>query len=164
MKRFKGDDRGTAGFFEEMPVLLIVLIGLFLFLASFAHSYGAYLNNQETIKTHDLAQQFSEEIRGWDGLLDESEWTAGVFSYAKMTKASFDQTLVDEFNMSRLDFQYHVTIVDCSQYADKFETVNSGATVPNERIGFIYEYIPVVVVLSPTERHAAWLVVSIWGW
>jgi hypothetical protein len=164
MRRLRKNCFGVAGFFEEIPVLIIVLIGLFLFLASFAHSYGSYVAAQKNIKIHDMANDFSENLRMWGGLLDEFEDSEGVFSYSKMSDPNFENSLTAEFNESMLEFDYRVVIHDVSSYPNKVNAEAGTQEFPDERMEIITINTPAVVVVSSNERHAVLLLITIWGW
>ena len=110
MRRMSRNRSGVAGFFEEIPVLIIVLIGLFLFLASFAHSYGAYVATQKSIATRELGYDFSNNLRIWYGLLDDMRIHLERKKLAKFTSidgmkdgdgdgTSFDPQSPADFNL-----------------------------------------------------------------
>ena len=164
MKRLGKDCRGIGGFFEEMPVLIIVLISLTLFLSSFVHAYGTYADNLNTVKTHELARRITDDFRAWDGVLDEAENADGMLSYAKLTDPNFNAQVLEDFNASALRLQYSFTITDISGYDEKTHISVSSNRLPQERVSIISITSPVVIVVSDTEHHAAWLTVRIWGW
>ncbi len=122
------------------------------------------MDNLNTVKTHELARQLTDDLRAWDGILDEGENAEGVLSHEKLTDPNFNSRVLEDFNASALRFEYNITITDISGYDEKVHASISSDQLPPERVSMISITSPVIIVVSSSEHHAAWLTVRIWGW
>lgn len=101
------NDSGIAGAFEELPVLLVVLVAVSLFSVSVAHAAATWGESDGTAQLQDESDAFSEMVRASDTLcIGGSE---GVYDFNSLQIFS-EADILDEFNSSVLGFDYRISI------------------------------------------------------
>jgi len=153
-------EEGTAGFFEDIPVLIVVLIATGIFLYSLVHAYVVYLDNVEYQSMNIEVMDFQDAIRGYEGLTMEFE--EGVFSGDKLVSLSLED-LKKDFNPKVLGYQYQVSIIDTSSYQNSLEYTKFYATSEPPSRGELYSTTTSVLIAVEETYHAAQLTVSIWS-
>lgn len=153
-------EEGAAGFFEDIPVLIVVLIATGIFLYSLVHAYVVYLDNLENQKMVDEAVGFQDAVRGYEGLIVEFE--EGVFSGDKLISLSLED-LTEDFNPLVLGYNYQVTIIDTSSYQNSLDYTKSFATSEPPARGDRYSVTTSVLILVEDTYHAGQLAVTIWS-
>jgi hypothetical protein len=96
-----------AGAFEELPVLLVVLVAISLFSVSVAHAAASWGKSDDYINLQDDCQTFAGMVRASDTLCAEGK--TGIFDIGKLQNLSYGDFL-EEFNSTLLGFGYRVTI------------------------------------------------------
>ena len=74
--RLGEDRRGVAGFFEDLPTFLVILVSLFMFLASIGYAFASYNEGIMNNGLYDEAFQLSRSILSYDKLLTNGTYTA----------------------------------------------------------------------------------------
>ena len=106
--------RGVSGIFEDMPVLIIVILGVSLFLLSSVHAYSTYLQNQIRSELREDAIDLSSALRSYDRFLGDA--TPGVFSLEKVARLN-ESEFEKDFPPVHLGFQYQVSLIVTSKSA-----------------------------------------------
>jgi len=158
MPRFA--EEGTAGFFEDIPVLIVVIIATGIFLYSLVHAYVVYLDNMEYQRMNDEVAGFQNAIRGYEGLIVEFE--EGVFSGDKLISLSLDE-MKEDFDPNVLGYDYQVSIIDTSSYQNSLEYTKSFATSEPPSRGERYSTTTSVLIAVGESYHAGQLIVTIWS-
>jgi hypothetical protein len=158
MPKLSGE--GTAGFFEDIPVLIVVLIATGIFLYSLVHAYVVYLDNLEHERMKDELMGFKDAVRSYEGLMAGSE--EGVFSGDKVLSLSH-RDLEGDFDPSALGYHYQVSIIDTSGYRNSLEYTRAFASSEPPARGDIYSTTTSVLIIADNSYHAGQLVVTIWS-
>lgn len=156
----QGREEGIAGFFEDIPVLLVVIIATGIFLFSLVHAYVLYLDQFEYQRMHENALGLSRSVRSYDGLIYGSE--EGVFLGDKLTSLTFE-ALQEDFNVTRLGYNYQVSIIDTSDYQNSVNYTKSFKTANPPVTGNRYSVTTSVLIKVDKTYHAAQLIVTIWS-
>jgi hypothetical protein len=98
---------GVAGAFEELPALLVVLVGISLFTVSAAHSFSEWSGDQNYASLQEDCQTFAAMVKSSDLLCSERK--SGCFDMAMLENCS-EQEFLSMFNSSALGFDYQMTI------------------------------------------------------
>ena len=107
----------------------------------------------------DNAQAFSQEIMGSELLVREEK---GVFDGAKVA-ALEASSLASRYDPGSLGFQYEVSIIDKSEYANAMDFTQNAFTSPPPENADVYSISrPINIWVSGSEVHQGMLVVSIW--
>jgi hypothetical protein len=153
-------EEGAAGFFEDIPVLIVVLIATGIFLYSLVHAYVVYLDNLENQTMADEAVDLQDAVRGYEGLIMGFE--EGVFSGDKLISLSLEE-LKENFNPQALGYDYQVSIIDTSSYQNSLDYTKSFATSEPPARGERYSVTTSVLILVEDTYHAGQLIVMIWS-
>ena len=79
----KIDDRGVGGPFEDIPALIIVIIGFTIFISTSFYSYSIYFENHTIQKPEDICWNMLKNFRSYQVLLVDGGGE-GDFSYRKL--------------------------------------------------------------------------------
>ena len=104
-ERFRDD--AIIDTFEELPVLLVVLVAISLFSVSVAHAATSWGDTDDYLTLQEDCQTFAGMVRSSETLCVEGK--AGVYDFGRLQNISYDDFL-DEFNSSMLGFGYRVSI------------------------------------------------------
>jgi|SRR3990172_4819391 len=151
----RGDRRGIAGFFEEIPLLTIVIIGLSVFLASLFSAYSLYVGALEALRFRENAQDFAESLYADSRLTGDGP--GGRFIAASLTE-DVRAELETDFQPINLGFHYNVTVSDVSDYPDRF-TWYAGESAAGRDVRTITK--PLVIV-DGDLAHPSLLIVKVW--
>lgn len=154
------EEEGVAGFFEDIPVLIVVTIATGVFLYSLIHAYVLYLDQFESQKMNENAMDLCRSIRSYDGLIYKSQ--EGIFLGDKI-KSLTPETLQEEFNVSRLGYHYQISIIDTSDYLDSINYTKTFKTSDQPIKGNRYSQTTSVLIKVDENYHAAQLIVTIWS-
>ncbi len=150
--------KGVAGFFEDIPALMIVTISLAIFIIIVLSVFSTYYNAQVYIKMREDGESFSRAVRSYDGLKADYWSRAGVFDSKKLISASAE-------NISRdlhTSYRFSIEVEDVSEYQTKYSTkIISGLEFATSTKITVTSGANIYV--SDTELHCARLRVSIWG-
>jgi hypothetical protein len=156
----KKREEGIAGFFEDIPVLIVVTIATGIFLGSLVSAYVSYLDQFEHRNMHNNALDFSDAIRSYEGLVHEHE--EGVFEGEKLVSLD-ERALQEDFNESTLGYHYQVAIIDTSDYQNSNNyTTSFGDSNPPLK-GNKYTVTTSVMIKVDEKFHAAQMIVTIWS-
>jgi hypothetical protein len=156
----KAREEGIAGFFEDIPVLIVVVIATGIFLVSLVSAYVSYLDSLEGQRMHDEAESFCKAIRSYEGFTDGSR--EGVFSGDKLIMIS-SESMQEDFHPTALGFHYQVAIVDTSDYPNAANFTKSLETAEPPLTGNRYTVTTSILINVEENFHAAQLIVTIWG-
>lgn len=154
--KLQKDRRGVAGFFEDIPILIVVTIGIGIFMLSAINAYTSYVSGQRNIKLADDCWQFSETVRSYEGLLYEPKLQSGLFDCYRVQTLNIT-TLARDLHP---DFKYQIQIVDVSDYPAKYNLTLESSKPPVSGKYTIKSAVNIVV--SDSEIHPAQLIVTIW--
>jgi trans-2-enoyl-CoA reductase len=153
-------EEGIAGFFEDIPVLLVVTIATGIFLVSLVSAYVNYLDHMKDHNMHDNAADFSQALRGYDELI--YDFQEGVFEGEKLISLE-DENLQNDFNESTLGYHYQVAIIDTSDYPDSNNYTTSFGNL-NPPVNENKYTVTTSILIKVDERyHAAQMIVTIWN-
>jgi hypothetical protein len=158
VKCFTQDRQAITGFFEEIPVLVIVTVAILIF---FFGVVSAVVNHQELrgeIEFTRDAIEFTDAIKSYEGLLHNNQ--RGVFDANKiraLTPRAISEALHPNYN-------YRIQIVDLGDYPQKFNCDIRSAPMPSpynpEATCVVISSINIWV--SEEEIHPGRLIVTIW--
>jgi hypothetical protein len=159
----RSEHQAVIGFFEDIPSLIIIIIGICVFIASVANTYVTFTARQSTVEPADDCWEFLQCFRAWHGLVKEG-YIEGVFDTQKAEVLTVDR-IMSEFPVN---FDYKIEIIDISDYpnADDYCYLYSTSEIPSPeeaRAGIHVEEAPVVLWVGSNELHPARLVVTIWS-
>jgi hypothetical protein len=152
-------NHGVAGFFEDIPALIVVIIGFGIFLLSMVNAFVAYQSQQNSFRMHQESVEFSQAIRGYDRLTYNS--MEGVFLGDNILNLS-DIKIKNDFHPNSLNFNYLVIIKDVSDYPDSHKYIRNFDTSDVPQRTSIYTVSSSVVIVVGDNYHAAQLIVMIW--
>lgn len=147
------DESGIAGFYEDIPVLIVVTIGISIFLLSMIHSYGIYAEYKESTALYDECFDLSRSIRSYDAILVNGSYTGeptvGRFDANKLSTVEFD--LHTEHN-------YSVSIVDIESGTEW----NYGDVIPSDTMIKKVVTTSVAIQMDANTVHLGKLIVTVW--
>jgi hypothetical protein len=159
LRKIYRNSKTVSGFFEDVPTLAIVIVGIALFLSAVVASYSAYLEHQHKIEFFNKAYKFANAVRAYDGLTYDGK--EGVFECNKIIFLTSD-------NISR-DLQpgypFQIVIEDKSDYHIKYETnISTAKKYPAElmREGMQVIVLSINIWVSEEEVHPGRLIVTLW--
>lgn len=163
MSRLRRDNRAVAGFFEEIPAALVVMVTLILFFSAALTGLRVHTEELNASDFEAQAETFLEELTGYKNLTYQDR--QGVFEAAKVTTLTVANITYD----FHPPFHYRVVIVDTSAYAAKYNLTLATGPIPASssalKVGLVSDSTPVdiwVPVLTSDEYHTATLTVVIW--
>lgn len=156
----KKREEGIAGFFEDIPVLIVVTIATGIFLGSLVHAYVNYLDQFEHRNMHDNVTDFSDAVRSYEGLVWEYE--EGVFEGDKLISLN-ENTLQKDFNESTLGYHYRIAIIDTSDYPNSNDYSTSFGNLNPPMKANKYTVTTSVLIKVDEKLHAAQMIVTIWS-
>jgi hypothetical protein len=165
-RQIRKNTKGVAGFFEDIPSLIVVVIGVAVFLVTILASYSAYMANQKIRTLEQDCRELVDALRVYDKLayVGPEGMQEGVFDKEKVISLSTD-TLKSKFDTASLGYGYRVSLVDKSDYQNSEKAYNklwktgdvpgSGSTITITS--------SVIIWVDCSERHPAQLIVTIWS-
>lgn len=156
----KDREEGIAGFFEDIPVLIVVTIATGIFLYSLVHAYVLYLDQFEYQRMHENALGLCKSVRSYEGLTHGSE--EGVFLGEKLTSLN-TEALQEDFNVTVLGFNFQISIIDTSDYSNGANYTKSIGTSDLPVTGNKYSVTTSVLIKVDETYHTAQLIVIIWS-
>lgn len=156
----KEREEGIAGFFEDIPVLLVVTIATGIFLYSLVHAYVLYLDQFEYQRMHENALDICSSVRSYDGLIYGSE--EGIILDNKLTSMT-NEAIQKDFNATVLGYNYQISIIDTSDYPNSANYTKSFRTSTPPVKGNKYSVTTSVLIKVDEAYHAAQLIVTIWS-
>jgi len=153
-------NEGVAGFFEDIPALIVVIIGFGIFLLSMVNAFVAYQAQQNSFRMHQENVEFSQAIRSYDKLTYNN--MEGVFQGEKILNTSTWGKIKNDFHPVALGYDYRIIINDVSDYPDKFLFKKNFQTSPPPSRTSKYTVTSSVVINVGEFYHPAQLIVTIW--
>ncbi len=160
MRHFRRVHRGVAGFLEEIPVLLIVVISFILFFSAVDASLTTLAGREGRSSFAEQASLLLEDLLGYRNLTYQGQY------------AVFDVSRVVNLTESNVSWEYHptygfeVNITDRSDYPVHYDRVVASGVVPTNpsalRLGLYAAQAPVSLRVSDTEVHDATIEVTVW--
>ena len=150
---------GVAGFFEDIPVLILVTLGISMFLFSSAHAFTNYLQHQSQQDLQDDAVRFAHSLRSYDRLIEDK--TPGVFSQERIERLNTSQ-LTKGFPPDHLAFEYQVTILEMREKPEDGLASYTWLTSPipkGKDRAIVQSY---VLIEDASGAHPARLSVLVW--
>ncbi len=161
MKR-KIDDKAVVGFYEDVPALLIVVVGTVIFLSSLYATLERYDRGKEISDFETEAIEFAEGVRASPLLTYQNR--IGQFDASKVQGLN-SENLTRSF--SNPDFHYRVILTDVSNYTYKYNKTWSSEpdynfTEASYEKGRKVIDLSVNIVVDTNEIHPARLRVEVW--
>lgn len=153
-------EEGIAGFFEDIPVLIVVVIATGIFLFSLVHAYVLYLEQIENQRMFEDAKGLCRAVRSYEGLTGGTE--EGVFEGDKLISLT-NEALQEDFNVTVLGFHYQISIIDTSNYQSGTNYTLSFKTSDPPARGNRYSVTTSVLINVDETYHVAQLVVTVWS-
>ena len=158
--------KGVAGFFEDIPSLIVVIIGVAVFLLTILTTYSTYMANQKIRTLEQDGREFVDALRVYDKLayVGPEGMQEGVFDREKVISLTAD-TLESKFNSSTLGYGYQVSLVDKSDYQNSEKAYNrlwKTGEVPGTS-SKVTITSSVIIWVDCSERHPAQMIVTIWS-
>ena len=153
-------EEAVAGPFEDIPVLIVVMIATTIFLFSMVHAYVNYLDNIENQRMRENAYSLSNSIRSYEKLTDDSK--EGVYLGENVLSLT-TEVLNEDFEEAKLGYHFRISIMDTSSYPNSnYYSTSFGKSNPPAS-GDIYSVTTSVLIKVNEEYHTAQLMVTIWS-
>jgi hypothetical protein len=158
--RSLANQSGVAGFFEDIPALIVVTIGIGIFLTSIVTIYPKYIESKQNSDFIRESFNVAESIRASDDLLYEPNMQNGVFDAYKV------QTMdVQQLNITKgTELRCRLEIIDVSDYPAKYnKTLQTfeDSEVSHFRMKNVVT-LPICIKKSETESHPAKMIVTLY--
>ena len=139
----------VAGFFEDIPALMVVVIGVTIFLASMINAFMNYSVRQYEDDPQE-GQKLLEAIVSYPGLIKDG-YKDGTFDRGKLRNLSIEDLERDIFT----DFDYEIYVEDVSDYPDRENFTFNTSKVPDadENVEFRLRLIYPVNIFTSIEPH-----------
>ncbi|MFA5772043.1 MAG: hypothetical protein WC974_04870 [Thermoplasmata archaeon] len=151
---------GVAGFFEDIPALIVVTIGVGIFLTSIVTIYPKYIESEQNTDFMRESFNVAETIRASDDILYEPDMQNGVFDAYKVQKMDSQQ-----LNQTvHTELRCRIDIIDASDYPTKYNKTTQNfedSEVPNFRMRYSIT-LPVCIKKSEAEVHPAKMIVTLY--
>ncbi len=149
--------RGVAGFFVDIPALLLILVGISIFTASLYHSHTSYLERREEEALKEELDRFVENLRGYRYLAG----SPGVFIAGRVERVN-RSILNESYHPTTLGFRYSLEIEDNSGYEKDYSREINTERIPSSRDVYV-KSTSIIIKEYNGRNHLAELRVSIWG-
>ena len=156
---FEEDRKGVAGFFEDIPALMVVTIGLAVFLFSLASGLSGYLHHHEALKEHGEGVDLVQALRSYQGLIYED--LEGVLDGEKVSTITFEELILD-LDPRHLGYDYTIQITDLSgkgNAGNYTRTFNTSLPGPGSEVTVLSS--PVVIQVDGQARPGM-VTIKIW--
>ncbi len=154
--RMKKSNQGVAGFFADIPALLAIMIGIWLFTFSLYHTHSRYIEEVQKESMHVEVEDFVRVVRSHHLLAI----SPGVFCVERLECVNIS-LLMEYLDPMDMGFHYRIDIKDDSMYQDSFTLSMQTSTLPQDRD--IYSRTSsIVVVHRDGSRHLSSLQVRLW--
>jgi len=162
-RRFRSDKYGVTGFFEDIPALIVVVIGVAIFLASMINAFANYTNRQYEEKP-ETGQRLLETILSYPGMKREG-YKDGTFDLGKLRNLTDDRLKREIVT----DLEYEIYIRDVSDYPDRENFTFNTSRPPSGGTGFRYTYFYPINIFTSMEEfqkqtniHGGVLRLTVW--
>ena len=162
-RRLSLDKNAVTGFFEDIPALIVVVIGVAIFLTSMINAFANYTNRQYEEKP-ETGQRLLETIISYPGIKREG-YKDGTFDLGKLRNLTDERLKRDIVT----DLEYEIYIRDVSDYPDRenFTFNTSSPPAGGTEFRFTY-YYPINIFTSmeefqkQTNIHGGVLRLTVW--
>jgi len=163
----KTSSKAVAGFFEDIPALLIVTIGISVFIVSALYIFNLYIEYHRGPDIVEDREAFIHTLRTYEGLQYDKTKQDGMFDPNKI-KVIMGENITRDLHPN---FRFYIEIYDVS---DSFEPVNrtrrpgEGGAINNSElpqsplIEIAAGYTAVNIMMPLGDVHAARMEVWIW--
>ena len=159
--RLRKSNKGIAGFFEELPAILIILVGIGIFLFSIISVFLMYTNARKIEQKFDEIYDLSRTIRAYHKILFNGTFTttpvATIIDKEKIALLNNNEVLTDIKVSGNRQFHFWVT--------DKEDPTNAwdfGHKVPGDEIAKLFVETTVVIKINNDVYHVGLLRVALW--
>ncbi len=149
--------KGVAGFFVDIPALLAIIIGIWLFSFSLYSTHSRYIEEVEMENMYHDLEDFMRMIRSEDMMVR----SPGVFCGDKLQVLNHSY-LVGSLDPQELGFNYRIDIRDDSSYTDTFTLSMSSAELP-EDMNIYSRTSSMVLANRDGSMRLSSLQIRIWG-
>lgn len=160
MDRTRRSRRAIAGFLEEIPVLLVVVISFLLLFSAISVALSALSSRESSTTFATQASSLVEGLLGYRNLTYQG--TYGVFEASRVMNLT-ESNISWEFHPS---YGFQVNITDVSDYPLHYDRVVGNGPVPtitsSLHQGIYVAQEPVSIRVSDVEVHNAIVEVTIW--
>ncbi len=160
MKRKRFDDKGVAGFFEDLPSFMIIVIALGVLISSIFYSSLHYIEAWEENDKYEACMELLEGLENYDKLLVVGGHTAqpisGFFSLEKLE--NMNTTVLKK--ALRSEYEYTVIIKDLENSSQSWSFGDEPS--PNEKLEKVSMFTTIVLKIEGDEPHLARLKVTLW--
>lgn len=159
--RMKFNNHGVAGFFEDIPALIVVIIGIVFFVSCITASFIFY-TQQQYDREDEKGEQLLEALLSYNGLKASGK-KDGTFDLVKLR--GMEPEILGRDIHTTLDYQ--LEIIDVSDYPQKENFTFLCGTLHGTESSYV-ELLPVNIyaVTSAGDRetrtHAALLRLTYW--
>lgn len=110
MKRIKEDENGVAGFFLDLPVIMLISIVILLFISTTSNLYFTYEEETKERKLEDVCLNLHEEVEICPDILWEDNNGLKYRHFSIQKLENFNKSrFKDELNI-RSSYSYNITI------------------------------------------------------
>ncbi len=155
------DEKGVAGFFLDLPVLLIVILGLTLFIVTFTNLYFVYIDEVENQQKYKSAIDLHQDVQMYDKLLYEFEggFEIGHFSIDRLE--NMDNETFEEDITTDTRYNYSVYIRN-HERSEEWEFVNGEYDIPERRDLNYFTSAVTLIGEGEEDRYIGQLTVILW--
>jgi len=152
-----GGRRGLSSITEELPSLLVVVLGISIFIASAADAYMARETHEESERLRQRADELAKIIRNWGAV---SAGEDGVLDGARLMDVT-GKRLKEDFEPEVQGLGFRVAFHDTGTYAKKYNKVLQTSRVPED--GDVAVVYSSVAARDPNGNlHPMQLIVKVW--
>lgn len=152
----KIDRKGVAGFFIDIPALIVIIIGLSIFTVSIYQAHLSYSEEKREEHMINDLNNFIKVFREYD-YISESE---GIFRIENLK--TLNSTILErEYSPTKFKFNYKIEIIDDSNYNNKYYFSFQSDELPKNQD--IYSLKSSIILKEDTGiNHLSTLRISIW--
>jgi len=159
MFRLRGK-KGVAGFYEEIPAMVLVILGVTLFLLSVVHVVSLYLSTTTKETIQDECYQLSRLVRSYEKIMYNGTYSmnpvSGIFDIDKINNLTNTTVLKDLHSTHK----YKIAIEDLENTSNVWYFGND---TPEPRPAVIaVENAPVCIKVMHDVFHIGRLTVEMW--
>ncbi|MEM3493857.1 MAG: hypothetical protein QXD15_05845, partial [Thermoplasmata archaeon] len=152
--------KGIAGFYEEIPAMILIIAGITVFLISVIHVVSLYLTTVSVENLQEECYSLSRLVRSYEKIMYNGTYSmnpvSGVFDIEKINNLT-NETVLKELHSTR---KYRITIEDLENTSLKW---SFGTEMPSPRPSVCaVETAPVVLKDKHDVFHIGRLTVEMW--
>lgn len=152
----RSDDKGVAGFFLDVPTLLVIIVAIMIFSLSLFHNHTVYIQNQKEEDMYKNLDDFISSFRSYPMIAENT----GVYSSDNLRSLN-ESILNKSYPVESMGFEYKISISDNSLYDSHHSYEFSTAEIPLDKE--TYSRSTSVVIRDDIGRaHLSSLKIMIW--